>query len=325
MPRIPDQIADAVFYLYPTREAAEKGEQFGGSGFFYGAPVGKERWAVFAVTNWHVAVQGGCSVIRLNCKDGSADIFETDPSDWEFEPKSYDLAVMPFRYDEKKHRAAFLSHEMIATSKDITERSIGIGDDIFMLGRFVDHDGGTENRPAARFGNVSIMSQPVTQKNGARLPSHILDVHSRTGYSGSPVFVYRTPGGDFTVGDIMLGGPKARFLFLLGVHWGQFPEKWEIKSGGTGINTNAAPVIGSDRYIEGMGGMTLALPATEIMKLLERPKMKAYLDEVKENVRKVYPDQAVEEVAASTVPATDNPSHKEDFTRLLGAAVKEKK
>jgi hypothetical protein len=73
---------------------------------------------------------------------------------------------------------------------------IGPGDDVFMVGRFIDHDGGNKNRPALRFGNISIDPTPIMQDNGVRVPAYCVDLHSRTGFSGSPVFVYRTPGPD---------------------------------------------------------------------------------------------------------------------------------
>src|ERR1700730_10815269 len=52
---------------------------------------------------------------------------------------------------------------------------------------------------AARFGNISLLASddaPIEQPNQQRRPSHIFDMRSRPGFSGSPVFVYRTPSGD---------------------------------------------------------------------------------------------------------------------------------
>src|SRR3712207_7995101 len=45
--------------------------------------------------------------------------------------------------------------------------------------------------------------------------------------SGSPVFLYRTPGSIFANTGVLLGG--GRTMFLLGVLWGQFSERWAIK------------------------------------------------------------------------------------------------
>ena len=56
--------------------------------------------------------------------------------------------------------------------------------------------GGTHaTAPALRFGNIS--TSPVAVKQPTQYREELnyrVDMHSRSGYSGSPVFVYRTPG-----------------------------------------------------------------------------------------------------------------------------------
>ena len=61
-----------------------------------------------------------------------------------------------------------------------------------MVGRFVDHDGGPTNLPAARFGNISIGPSKIRSELGKYVDTICLDTNSRTGFSGSPVYVYRT-------------------------------------------------------------------------------------------------------------------------------------
>ncbi len=58
--------------------------------------------------------------------------------------------------------------------------------------------------------------------HGVIRESYCVDMHSRSGFSGSPVFVYRTPGGDFSEKGVI---NLSRFMMFLGIHWGQFPEK----------------------------------------------------------------------------------------------------
>ena len=68
-----------------------------------------------------------------------------------------------------------------------------------MLGLLANQPGKQRNLVAARFGNISLMAdedEPIKQGNGNLRPSHLFDVKSRTGFSGSPVFVYRTMYGD---------------------------------------------------------------------------------------------------------------------------------
>lgn len=65
-----------------------------------------------------------------------------------------------------RHRVSIVFEETFATKKHLEKHRIGIGDDVAMIGRFVDHDGGETNQPAARFGNISVMPTPIAQPTG---------------------------------------------------------------------------------------------------------------------------------------------------------------
>jgi hypothetical protein len=328
MPKIPREVIDSVLYLYPSREAAEAGTQFGGTGFIVAIESGIPGYIYpYAVTNWHVAVRGGASVIRVNKIGGGVDIFEFEPHDWIFNPGGYDLAIVRLSLSSDLHNVVVLNESMLISEKEVSELQVGPGEDIFMIGRFVDHDGAETNVPAARFGHISIMPQPIKQPTGSLLPSFILDVHSRTGYSGSPVFVYRTATSDLSrqMQDIAITGPQ--FLRLLAVHWDQFPEMWEI---GRGQGNHEIIELSDDaRYVRGMSGMTLAVPAWAIKELLDLPQLKDVREEdTRQEISRRYHQNAlplVGEAAVPTAPPGDaNPDHLEDFTRLVGAASKRK-
>jgi hypothetical protein len=220
----------------------------------------------------------GASVIRVNTTDGRVDIFEFDPAEWLFKRGGHDIAIVQISgLEPTRHNLVALSQDMLLTQESAARLNIGPGDDVFMIGRFVDHDGGGTNVPAARFGNISVMPQPVPQPNQSIEPSFILDVHSRTGYSGSPVFVYRTIASDLTRGSNLYLSPGAQFLQLLGIHWGQFPERWEIErdSGAAKIESSDGIALSGDAtYIKGLSGMTMAAPAWAIQELLDLPKLK---------------------------------------------------
>ena len=195
MPKIPANIKNAAFYLFPTKEDAEKGSNFGGTGFIVTIPSKMHakygRGFVYAVTNWHVAAQGGNSVIRLNTKSGAPDFIDAGPEDWFFNGK-HDIAVLPINLDNL-HVATPVHSRMLMSRDDAKVLQIGPGDDVFMVGRFIDHDGGERNQPALRFGNISMDPTPIEQGNGVKANAYCIDLHSRSGFSGSPVFVYRTP------------------------------------------------------------------------------------------------------------------------------------
>lgn len=156
MPRIPDDIIDSVFFLYPTREEAIAGKNPGGSGFV--VSIGKNVTTgagtyFYGVTNWHVACRDGYSVIRMNTTDGGVDVFEFGPEDWEFSPGGPDVAVVPLELDHRVHKACGVSIRHFAPKLQLsynTHENISVGDDTFMLGLFVDHTGVTTNVPSAR-------------------------------------------------------------------------------------------------------------------------------------------------------------------------------
>jgi hypothetical protein len=330
MPRIPPAALDCVFYLYPSEDAAKEGRDFGGSGFFVGVP--SERFPnevhLYAITNWHVACDGGDSVLRLMTLDGKPEIFDFGPEQWEF-LAAYDIAalLMP-----PVSGATFVQTSQFIQPRHIgrDEGQIGVGDDVFMVGRFIDHDGGVVNRPAARFGQISVLPAPIRQPNGATADSFCIDVHSRTGYSGSPVFVYRTPYSELDTsppppGVLRLPAGPASIMRLLGIHFAQFPELWELRDKENRAESRE-PLLIEGKYVKGLSGMTCVLPAWMILQVLNVKKLRDQRakrdDELAERFRRQgHPPEA--ESANAAPPASDaNPTHREDFMRLVDAAAR---
>ncbi|HEY3619218.1 MAG TPA: hypothetical protein VGK96_20605 [Candidatus Sulfotelmatobacter sp.] len=278
MPLIPPQVLNCCFYLYKTKGDARSGRPFGGTGFLLAVPsqVDERVFHTFGVTNWHVAVRDGCSVIRVNKVGGGVDILDRDPSEWIFRSKWHDLAIIGMPDTDEAMTA--IHRQMLLSREETAALEIWSGADVFMVGRFVDHDGRSTNHPSVRFGHISVMPvSGITQPTGATLESYVLDVHSRTGYSGSPTFVYRTLGEDLRR-SMMVTGPGTVFVKLLGVHWGQFPEKWKLTATGK-VKPSSQPrrFIG-EAEIEGLSGMTCAVPSWALLELLDDdPKAKAFL------------------------------------------------
>jgi len=308
MPRIPQNALDLVFYLYDSRQDAEKGAFKGATGFFVGYP--SERFPkylthVYAVTNWHTACRGS-SIIRINTLTGNQDIFEHDPSEWVFDPR-YDIAAITFRYRPGFHKMAYVLINGFINQESINNGYGCVGEDVFMVGRFIDHDGGQTNKPAVRFGHVSTDPVPIKQDNGQYADCYCIDLHSRSGYSGSPVFAYRTPGanledaphkGDFANAKVLLAGTN--FMALLGIHWGQFPEIWELADlNSISEKAEANSLITDGKYVKGLSGMTCVLPASAILEVLNSPKLKA--------IRNNDDDKAAEYFRENGFPAEGEP------------------
>jgi hypothetical protein len=323
-------IRNAAFYLYPSKEDALKGTNFGGTGFAVAVPSRLHakygRAHIYAVSNWHVAVQGS-PVIRLNTPTGEPDIIDAEPHDWFFDGV-HDIAVLPINLDPDKHVTTTLHSRMLLQEADTKAAQIGPGDDVFMVGRFIDHDGGEKNRPALRFGNISIDPTPIMQENGVKAPAYCVDLHSRTGFSGSPVFVYRTPGSDLDPPPprrtqnlgLTLPPEESVFFMLLGIHFAQFPELWEVTSTGK-LKHEASesgrgkrqtePLLTDGKYIKGLSGMTCVLPAWSIRKVLKMPTLKESRDRNEAKTEELfrldgYPPEPEDKRRTASDPAMDD-------------------
>lgn len=194
MPRIHDLYADCVVYIYRSMTDAKNGERTGGSGFIVVVPlVRNPDWAeTYVITNRHVVRKAETPVVRMNRKDGRVEYFQTGKDEWVFHPDGDDIAALLFQAavpQELKTYAVPLGHFL--TPSLAVKEDVGIGDDTFMLGRFVNHEGRQQNTPAIRFGNIAMMpKEKIVSQGGLALESFLVETRSLPGYSGSPVFVY---------------------------------------------------------------------------------------------------------------------------------------
>lgn len=212
MPKLDQSLLHSVFYLYETQDDARAGKNPQATGFVMAVPIDKSspygaHQAYFGVSNWHAAVQktddrNPAPVVRLNKKDGGVDVLQFRAQDWYFTDDGPDVAFVPIEPSDE-HNIAAIPSIMFATKETLRSDEIGVGDDVFMLGLFVDSDGTTQNVPCARFGNISQMPNRnalINHETGYSGEIYVIDMHSRDGFSGSPVFVYRTLGSDLSCG-----------------------------------------------------------------------------------------------------------------------------
>jgi hypothetical protein len=255
MPYIPENLLDCAIYLFPSVEAAQKGESAGGSGFLVGMPADGNpgTWFLYAVTAAHV-VEGGCSVVRLNTVNGAFDVLDLTAG-WVTHVAGDDVAACPLGLNAQ-HRFHFIRVDEFVTPQILNDYMIGPGDEVFMVGRLMGHQGTSQNAPALRFGNVSMISvEPVRQgKLRARdQDSFLVEMRSISGYSGSPVIVYfgtvgmrpHTPEGNVRYASVVINRS-----WLLGVNWGHLPRQSTVvdaAGGDTGLkateNTAMATVV----------------------------------------------------------------------------------
>lgn len=269
-------ILNTVVFVYETAEQAAEGRKAGGTGFFVTVPSLKAPETfqhLYVVTNVHVA-KGEPRTLRVNTRDGGVDVLTVH--DWVSLPGGPDVAVAPVVIDSKRHAVeALRSDSWLPTKEEFLQLAIDAGEDVFMVGRFIDYDGVQTNRPSLRFGHISMKEANIKQSaTGYIGSSFVVDMHSRSGYSGSPVFVYRTGGSIFADQGTFLGG--GHLMKLLGIHWGQFPEQWELSGRGASPESSdpaEAKLIIEGQYVSGLSGMTCVVPSWDILNTLADPRL----------------------------------------------------
>ncbi len=295
----------------------------GGTGFFvsreWESPALAGRGVLYAVSNYHVVEKLGASVIRAMKVDGSPDIIELMPDDWVKHPTADLMAVCIFdKVQLATHKAKWVEFEKGLLNREKIQRyNVGIGDDVCMVGRFIGHDGKKINRPSVRFGNISMDVAGIFNPATGRVEdSYAVEMRSKPGYSGSPVFVLGTP--EF-MNDKDKVNQKRRFFQLLGVEWGHIYENQPTR------NKDGSPAGQHTQQATGMNGV---VPAWFVEELIGTGKLqKQFEDAEREMLTRVGRTAIIPQAAAPLAKGVrlPNPQHREDFKRLVGAAVKQPK
>lgn len=221
MPRIPDEVLDCTIFLYRSVAAAKAGEQLGGSGFLVGvmSEAHPEFGYYYAVTASHVIREGQAPVVRLNTQAGDFDVLPITQDDWIHHPDADDVAILPLNIPPHKYRLKAIGTNLFLSHNIIEEAKIGPGDDVFMVGRFINHEGTQRNLATTRFGTIALMpGEPIRHMTrGINQESFLIEMHSIPGYSGSPVFMQflkGTPRYGFEGVATGTFGP-----YLVGIDW----------------------------------------------------------------------------------------------------------
>jgi len=286
LPRIDQHLLDSVVYLYPSEESAETGTKIGGSGFLIGIWSGQEKVQhLYVVTNRHV-VDGGFSVVRITGNNDET-VIRTVPEDeqsgWKFPHDPDDLAVwylggQPIAGEQK---FSFVPFGALVSQAD--RGSYCVGDECFMLGRFIRHDGKQRNLPTARFGNISMLpEEQILNSSGQLVDAFLVETRSQAGYSGSPVFVYHEGVTAYmpvreasahkrSVSKIKLDTHESMIFMLLGIDCAHLPNAaivTQVNENG-GLTQRPHPDV-PDARVELGSGMLAVVPAWKLADLLNR-------------------------------------------------------
>ncbi len=278
LPRIPDRYLDCVVYLYPSAKDAEEGVRLGGSGFLVAAEVdGRQPGDMYfyVVTNKHV-VERGSTTIRMKSKTGGNVVFETDERTWIYHPAGDDIAVTNVCFDPRYFTFSYIQTSNFITKEIVKEMSIGPGDEVFVVGRFINHEGKQQNLPTVRFGCVGQMpNEPVHQDDGFLQESFLVEAKSIGGYSGSPVFVFipaasEREGVKGWVEEMKV--LRSHGPWLLGVDWGHIND-WTPVCDSAGHPVNKGdPFALQVRINTGLMGV---VPAWKLYELLHDQRVVA--------------------------------------------------
>ncbi|MDE2227935.1 MAG: trypsin-like peptidase domain-containing protein [Alphaproteobacteria bacterium] len=320
MPRIIDGYLHCVIYLYPDERSAREGERAGGTGFLIGeslVPGSQVRWLGYIVTNAHI-IDGGSCVVRLNSAAGGTEILSTDERSWHRLNDGTDLAICLVELEQSVHLVTMLSRAYLLTKEWAAKINLGPGDDVALIGRYINNEGKQKNLPTIRFGSIAQM--PYEQIECAAIApqeSFLVEVRAIGGYSGSPVFVQFPEFRRLKASE----GPP-RLSWLLGVEWCLFHEWSRVCDG------NGHPWKNGDQ-VAVHTGMCGVIPSWKLLELLDSEGVVTAKNDAMEEIRKRRkPSPPVTMLTGahavkSAHPTTEqNPRHREDFSQLVTAAVK---
>jgi hypothetical protein len=213
MPRLYGPVLDCSIYLYHNTEFAQQGTRAGGSGFLCGYPMPTGEHFIYAVSNWHVVRDA--PIIRLNTALGEFDIL-TDVS-WIRHPDlQTDLAIAQIEFRvPSAYRVSLVGYDILLTKEKLESFDIGIGDDLFTVGRFVNHDGVQRNEPTVRFGNLAQMNNDPIYTDIGKQDAFLAEIRSIAGYSGAPVFGLIPARRDFRLPKEKRLNPRHGAAYLL--------------------------------------------------------------------------------------------------------------
>lgn len=321
--RISDDIRKCVVFLgYADNTPGGGGIYCVGTGFLL-----HYKDVAYLVTVKHVALALGSKpfVFRVNRHDGSSGNLHGDQVKWYYHPdENVDIAVIPCSIGlESGFDALYISDTLISPAG---EKNIGIGDMCYTIGLFRLLAGEGRNLPVVHTGNIALLPGdekiPVRdwdepEGNKSRyIEGYLIESQSLDGLSGSPVLARPTIDlafGRDESGEAVNSKLARSDIFLIGI--------WQ------GAWTAPPDEVMSAEMAQGKSvrvslGMGVVVPITKLLELLET-------SELQKQRMAIYAERKAKIHAADMdsvkIPSNmDNPQHKEDFTSLVGAAVKKK-
>lgn len=239
-----------------------KGEyRLAGTAFFLGVtPEGsdsEQSWCA-VVTALHVIAgiedSGGQIFLRVNTKGGGFEYIAMPAARW-VRPDHSDGIVdaaaacfFPSEY-QQKYEFKLLGEEQAITAQGLRDLHIGVGNDVYLSGLFVNHAGTRRNEPIIRSGSIAAIPEEEVKGRYELTRAYLIECRSIGGLSGSPVFV--EPGLTYYTDDghIHMRTDRTRAWHLLGIIQGHWDTPPDVSPSNETINQGIAIVTPIDEAL----------------------------------------------------------------------------
>lgn len=271
--------------------------------------------------------------LRVNVVGRKAAEFKLRTEEFRFHPRNEedptDVAVMPIvtrGHDDVTNLDLAMDVRSFALdgrnswypTEEFPSQYMGRGADIMILGLFRSHSGKHVNVPVVRRGSIAMLpGEPIWTKYKGFLQGYLVEAHSISGLSGSPVCAQVDPVMELSKALVKQPRTKQPFA-LVGLMHGHFDVP----------NLNEEVVVDDQRPAHSVNsGIGVVIPVQKILETVEHPEI---VEMRKKRVAELRQSGAtadfVAEVDADGDPQANdaNPKHREDFDKLLGAAVRNK-
>jgi hypothetical protein len=257
---------------------------------------------------------------------GGSDLVTIDGAEWHYHADStVDVAVLEI---DPPHWAdcAVLRTDYFVDAEKLDHFKIGPGDPAYVVGLFSFSQGNAHNTPIVHSGNIALMAsderlevrKDATGEDTESVSVHLVESSALPGASGSQVLVgptipFMTVDAVANLDSIAHAEGGQSLLGMWVANWPGDPDD------------RIAKAMRLRRGSQVPVGIGMVVPASFILDILQSPTVerKRVLAKQKRLHEKAATRNSLpRETAAKAEPEDSNPRHKEDFTRLLNAAVK---
>jgi hypothetical protein len=332
--RVEDRIRRCVVFV-----GAENARGFTpyGTGFLVRSVYSEDHHysVTVIVTAMHVIqdIPGDHVSIRINRKEGDASVIRV-PKLSVIEFTKADIAIIRQNIDPTIYKISSIGINRKDWGEAAKFWTPGVGDEVSTIGLYTSHFGYLKNVPVARIGHIAALPDDTEKvmTHWGYVVGYLIEVHSLAGLSGSPVFV-NIPSSEYIDGRLMSrmqGGQQLAHLpigIFIGFHtietkedemvvpqfqtapeerkFGEPPKEVELRRTGFGV----------------------VIPIEVLLVFFESDTWREMMKQAVEiHIKESGARPASAKPSDAAPPAANpNPTHREDFERLLGKAAKPQK